>query len=133
MSEQPTRSITIRIDADLLQAIRKSAAKNARSMNAEISERLATSLNQDALWAKDPGWLMRERLDRVRVSAKERAEHLRRELADIDHQKSILTMDLAKSPKSAQGLMIHRLAELEQNFSLKEAELRLIDPEYRGG
>ena len=132
MSDSSTKSITIRLDTELFAALRSSAASNDRSMNAEIGVRLATSLNQDALWPSDSSWPV-NKSDRAAVPNPERIQRLRAELGFIDMERSALTSDLAQAPKSAQGLMIRRLAELEQDFSRKEAELRLIDPEYRGG
>lgn len=101
-------------------------------MNAEIGARLSTSLNQDALWSSDKTWPVKTD-GRGQVPNEERVSRLRSDLAFIDLERSTLTSDLAQAPKSAQGLMIKRLAELQQDFSRKESELRLIDPEYRGG
>ena len=132
MSDSPTKSITIRLDAEVFAALRSSAAANDRSMNAEIGARLTASLNQDALWSDNKTWPVKTD-GRARERNPERIQDLKSDLAFIDLEMTCLTEDIAQAPKSAQGLMIKRLAELQQEFSKKEAELRLIDPEYRGG
>lgn len=124
--------IHIRIPVELKEALQESAKNNDRTMNADVVARLTASLNQDTLWSDNKTWPVKPD-GRVREPNPERIHRLKTELAFIDMERSALTVDLAKAPKSAQGLMIRRLADLEQEFSKKESELRLISPEYHGG
>lgn len=124
--------IHIRIPVELKEALQESAKNNDRTMNADVVARLTASLNQDALWSDNKTWPVKTD-GRARERSPERIQDLKSDLAFIDLEMTCLTEDIAQAPKSAQGLMIKRLAELQREFSKKEAELRLIDPEYRGG
>ncbi|MCE2579597.1 Arc family DNA-binding protein [Komagataeibacter sp. FNDCR1] len=124
MSDSSTRSITVRLDASILQSIREAAAKNSRSMNAEIAERLAESIRHPE--SKDGNPIAPDEVE-------ERVKMLRREMAFIDFDRSSLTEILPKSPKSVQGLIIQKLAELDRRFTTLSDELRRLDPNYLYG
>ncbi|MBR0560041.1 Arc family DNA-binding protein [Neokomagataea anthophila] len=131
MSDSPTRSITIRIDAEVFQAMRESAAKNSRSMNAEISARLVASLNQDALWQKDPAWPMRDMLEQPRLSHKEQVDNAKRRMSIVMEEWSALSEGLSGLPDIMKSTIIRRLTELENERAALDKELWTIDPEYR--
>jgi len=133
MAENPTRSITIRLDEELFLAAKEAARNNDRSMNAEISARLASSLSQDALWHRDPMWPMRDKLDRERISHEEQVQNLRTALEFVTSEWDGLSDGLAGLPNSVKSAVIRRLSELEGEKSRLESKLRLIDPHFRNG
>ncbi|GBD55941.1 Arc family DNA-binding protein [Gluconobacter wancherniae] len=133
MSDSPTRSITIRLDAEIFQAVREAAAENSRSMNAEISARLVISLNQDAFpkrseryWIED-GKLTRE----PPVPHSERVKRLHQRMDIVMKEWTALSDGLSGLSDVMKGTIIRRLSELEQERSKLDSELRLVDPDYR--
>ncbi|BCZ76071.1 hypothetical protein [Komagataeibacter phage phiKX1] len=93
-------------------------------MNAEIAERLAESIRHPE--SKDGNPIAPDEVE-------ERVKMLRREMAFIDFDRSSLTEILPKSPKSVQGLIIQKLAELDRRFTTLSDELRRLDPNYLNG
>lgn len=100
-------------------------------MNAEISARLATSLNQDAWWIKDSAWPTQDKSEQSRPSHAERVEQLHQRMSIIMKEWRALSDGLAGLPDVMKGTIIRRLSELEQERAKLDSELRLIDPDYQ--
>ncbi|OUI83463.1 hypothetical protein HK22_08410 [Gluconobacter sp. DsW_056] len=131
MTDSPTRSITVRLDADLLQAIREIAAKKGQSMNAEIAQRLAESVADDE--PDDAKWLLKKsKVSQEEQSERSRIGELRSRLGKMEWERSTLLLELGGATKFAQGLIIKRLAELEDALDRNSEKLRSIDPTYTG-
>lgn len=122
MSESPTRSITIRLDAELFQAMRDAATENSRSMNAEIAQRLTESVAHEE--SDDLVWLLKQQgLNKKQIENKIKYLELQDELEIIDKETKELIDELKTSQNRAKSLIIKRLGDLDEKKEFINREM----------